>query len=264
MSRTRKYIKSHARKSGKGRFPRNNKKFNELFLDESGEVGSIKASSKKIYNICNDDSYSDVCADTNRMKRVLRKQAGRPWNDVQSEFLSEFDARTFQGRTVREWLDYIVEQDVILQKDGSVTDARGMRVGYFWEEMYVHPATGTLEISPSQKKKYRRIIPHTVFEMDGTLYHKHEGLWYRVKMKNFTKTKNWWGYGYNYITLVQPDVFVDENEYLCSHRRATSFNYSSKYGLDPKGRGWYCIWKQSANSKEIARLKEKYDIKKAA
>jgi hypothetical protein len=83
-------------------------------------------------------------------------------------------------------------------------------------------------------------------------------------MRNFTKSKNWWGYGYNYTTLVQPDVFVDENEYLFTHRRATSFSYSSKYGLDPKGRGWYCIWKQSANSREIARRGKGEETKKAA
>jgi hypothetical protein len=29
-----------------------------------------------------------------------------------------------------------------------------------------------------------------------------------------------------------------------------------EYGHSPSGKVWYCIWKQSANSKEIAKLKK--------
>lgn len=236
------------------KFPRNCKKFNNCFLDEDGEAGSFKATGKRIHKISGTCSNRDVYPNTNRMKRVLKKQAGRPWNDVQSEFLKEFDSRTFEGHTIREWLDYIVEQDVILHDDGRITDPRGLRVGFWWEELYVHPITGTLEVAPSQRSKYRRTFPKTVFEMDGTLYHEHEGLWYRVKMKNFEKKKQWWGYGYDYLVLDPPDVFVKDEWGFRATRRYNSFSYSGKYGLDPKGRGWYCIWKQSANSREIAKL----------
>jgi hypothetical protein len=138
-----------------------------------------------------------------------------------------------------------------------------MRVGYFWEEMYVHPVTGILCIAPSQKSKYRHTIEQKVWELDGTLYYEHEDLWYRVKMKNFEKKKMWWGYGYEYDLLTPRDVFQGDNAFLYS-RRATSVNYSAKYGLDPKGRAWYCIFKESANSREIARVKAKYFDKKAA
>ena len=262
MSRSRKkYLAPDHGK--KGRFPRRSKKVEQNFLDEDG--GCTRVGMRAIHNI-HERSYEPcrgVAADTRKMRRVLGKQVGRPWDDVKSEFLRGYDSRSFEGHTIREWLDFVVEENVIVQDDGRITDPRGLRVGYFWEELYVDPITKLLCLAPHERQKYRYTIEQKVFELDGTLYHEHEGLWYRVKMKYFEKAKRWWGYGYEYLTLVPPDVFVDEYRDFGTRRRV-SFSYSKKYGLDSKGRGWYCIWKQSANSREIAKLKAKYDTKKAA
>ncbi len=263
MSRSRrKYLTPDHGK--KGRYPRHSKKFEENFLDEDGGVSS-RVNMRKLHNILERDHEPcrGIAADTRKMRRVLGKQTGRPWNEVQGEFLREFDSRTFEGHTMREWLDYVVEINVIIHKNGKITDPSGLRVGYFWAELYVHPQTGILCLAPHERSKYRHIIPQKVFKLDGTLYHEHEGLWYRVKMKHFEEVNNWWGHGHDY-TLVTDAFIVDPNGLVIGYRN-TSGMFREKYGLDPKGQAWYCIWKQSANSKEIARLKAKhFSDKKAA
>ena len=246
------------------KFPRNCKKFNELFLDEEGEAGPIKATGKRIHKISGTENDRCIYADVNMMKRYLRKRIGDPWNDVQSDFLSRFDSRTFEGHTVREWLtDYTVETKCMIEEDGTVTDKRGMKLGGWWEEFYVHPDSQTLELAPCTRSKYRNETPQKVFELNGILYHEHEGLWYRVKMKEINKTRTWWGYGYEFLSLHPSDAFLTF-DYFNRCRRSEAYVFRGKYGLSPEGKAWYCIWKQSANSKEIAHLKSKYFGREAA
>ena len=262
MSRSRrKYlVPDHGKK---GRFPRHHKKFDIDITDEELDNPSRMSMRKPhILAIPYGEDCRGVAADIRKMTRVLRKQVGRTWDEVQGEFLREYDSRTFEGYTIREWLDNIVEHNVIIHKNGNITDARGLCLGYFWNDLYIHPETGILCLSPEQSK-YRYTTPRKVWELDGTLYHEHEGIWYRVKMKVFEKGKNWWGWGHDY-TVGESDVFMPDPHGILSSRR-DSWRFREKYGFDPKDRGWYCVWKQSANSKEIARLKSKYfSDKKAA
>lgn len=255
LSRRKSYLTTpdHGKK---GRFPRHHKKFEKNFSEDEGCVAKMGMRRPHIMDVPYGEDCRGVAADTHKMGRVLRKQVGRPWNKVQGEFLKEYDSRTFEGHTVREWLTYIVEQNVLIHKDGTITDAQGLRVGYFWEDLYVCPIRKTLEIAPSERKKTRYETPQKVFKLDGILYHEHDGLWYRVKMKVFVSGKNWWGWGHDY-TIAESDVFMPDPHGILSYRR-DSWKFREKYGFDPKGRGWYCVWKQSANSKEIARLKDKY------
>ena len=263
MSRSRKkYLTPDHGK--KGRFPRHHKKFDIDITDEEAD-SPFRMGMRKPHalSVPYDEDCRGVAADTRKMRRVLTKQVGRPWNEVQGEFLKEFDSRTFEGHTVREWLDYVVEQNVIIQKDGKITDTRGLSVGYYsWAELYVHPQTGILCLAPCERTKYVHDTPQRVFKLDSTLYHEHEGLWYRVKMKVFDKAKNWWGWGHDYSNVT--DVFIVDPHGLTVGYRSSGWMFQEKYGFDPKGRGWYCVWKQSANSKEIARLKAKYFSEKKA
>ena len=261
MSRSRKnyLVPDHGKK---GRFPRHSRKVEKIFMDEEDELCGTRVSMRKIHNLADcDNDCRGAYGDTRKMRRVLRKQVGRPWDDVQGEFLRDYDSRTFEGYTVREWLDYVVEENVIIQKNGKITDVRGLRNGYFSEDLYVCPIRKTLEVAKQEHKKARYGTPQKVFELDGTLYHQHEGLWYRVKMKNFENGKNWWGWGHDYDNIT--DVFISDPHGILSSR-GRSWMYREKYGFDSKGKAWYCVWKQSANSKEIARLKTKYFEKKAA
>lgn len=256
MSRSRrKYlVPDHGKK---GRFPRHHKKFDIDITDEEVDSPSRMGMRKPhILAVPYDEDCRGVAADIHKMRRVLGKQVGRPWSEVQGEFLKGYDSRTFEGHTIREWLDYVVEINVIIHKDGKITDPRGLRVGYFCEELYVHPQTGILCLSPQERSKYSHTTPQKVWGLDGTLYHEHEGIWYRVKMKVFDKGKKWWGWVHDYAAG-ESDVFMpDPHGILSSHR--DWWRFRDKYGLNPNGNAWYCVWKQSANSKEIARLKTKY------
>ena len=261
MSRSRRKTYLTPDHGKKGRFPRNHKKFNDDFCE--GDSPS-RMSMRRAHAVS--APYGEGCrgvyADTRKIKRVLRKQVGRPWGEVQGEFLEKFDARTFEGHTIREWLDHTVEQNVIVQKDGKLTDTRGSRIGYFWEDLYVHPTTDILSLALCEKNKYKFETPQKVWEMDGVLYHEHEDIWYRVKMQVFDKAKNWWGWGHDYANVT--DVFVPDPHGLVVGYRISGGMFREKYGFNKKGRAWYCTWKQSANSREIAHLKAKYFNKKAA
>jgi hypothetical protein len=187
------------------------------------------------------------------LHRFLQSRTGRPWDQVYSEICKEADDRSFEGHHLREYLDYDVEQHCTIDKDGEVLDQRGLHVARFWGEFYVHPETKTLEYT--EKKRYQRQeTPRTVFDMDGKCYHEHKGIWYRVEMEEVpgrpAKRLEYWP---SWIT----DAFLSNDFGFSIYFYAVANMLRDKYGLSPNGKCWYCTKKQSANSREIAKLKKK-------
>lgn len=195
------------------------------------------------------------------LRRFLHSRKGRPWNEVFSEICAEADDRSFEGHHLREYLDYEVEQNCFIGQDGKIYDKQGNSVVDFWGEFYVHPETGILEYA--EKKRYRQQDPvHSVFKMDGKLYHEHKDIWYRVEMEEFPIKD---GYLHDvYWPSDLHDVFISEELGFAIYRYRVASQLRDKYGLSPKKKCWYCVKKQSANSHEISKLKKKYDLESAA
>ena len=243
-------------RGSKTKFPRHCKAFNKT--DEDGNFLNNPQGMKQIYHLTpKGDDHGDIGTDFSVLRRFLRSRVGQPWDKVYSEICAEADLRSFPGHHLREWLDYEVEQKCTIGDDGEVLDHRGNHVkNSHWEEFYVHPKTGILEFDG--KKKWKRTPPEqSVFEMDGMLYHEHNGVWYRVKMQELKKIPSRF-LGSKHMVY---DEHCVENEViikgLCDNYPWNVIQKLEKeYGHSPNGRVWFCIWKESANSKEISKLKK--------
>lgn len=234
-------------KHSKGRFPRNCK--NLSMIDEDGQNVYSPHGMRSVHHYT--VKYEDrgyLGTDSAILHRFLQSRKGRPWNQVYSEICKEADDRSFKGYHLREYLDYEVEQNCIIDKDGEVLDQRGLHISRF-RGFYVHPETGNLEYI--EKKRWRiPEIPHTVFEMNGRFYHEHEGIWYRVDMEEVPSPAKHHDYWPSWIT----DTFIGFEFAIYFYAVANILR--DKYGLSPNGKCWYCTKKQSANSREIAKLKK--------
>lgn len=257
--RTKKFLEGGY--SGKGKFPRGTKKYRQC-EDEDGPL-CPPVGMKRQHQFANKDcDWGSVGTNFKYLKRFLRSRVGQNWDDVYSEICASADARSFEGNHLREWLDFAV--DVKTHMEGEkIVDHHGcdVTVSFHRDNFYVNPLTNKLEVAtPRKRKHWRESIPKTVFELDGIHYHEHEGIWYRVQMQEAPKVRNRWGY----LTYASsyPDQFLSfgyEHNYWSIERKLRD-----KYGYSPEGKVWYCIHKESANSKEIARLKKSLQQKNAA
>lgn len=249
---SKKFLASDGRKFGK--FPRNVKKAN--LVDEDGPV-PLPSGMKKPHRVYGkyDQKYSSV--DYSLLRRILKGNKGRKWDDVYSELCAAVDGRTFEGKELRGFIDHYVRQNVTIHKDGSVVDNTGHEVGSFWSQFYIHPETGNLEYV-SVKRWRARKSDKKIFEVDGKQYHKHDGLWYRVTMVEFEIPRY---YDSRYSGLVFNDAFVGHSANYgyftyCDTLLKLEFNY----GKSENGKLQYCKEKQSANKEEIKRLKKKHKL----
>jgi hypothetical protein len=245
-----------------GKFPRSTKKLNKA--DEDGQAdcpsGMKKAHVLSGWWDYGGGGYGDYAL----LSRWLQSKVGKPWDDVHSEVCGNSDARSWAGHRLREALDSLVEQNCTLDADGTLRDDRGHELlGWRRHQFYVHPETKKLEEVSRKRHHWKKDIKQTVFEMDGQLYHDHNGIWFRVEMKPVPKEKQG---SYSIHSRWFTDAFranaepktLDERRYW--NWWGWTDALKRKYGLSPEGELWYCCGKQSANSKEIERLKKKHKL----
>ncbi|CAN5950995.1 unnamed protein product [Sphagnum jensenii] len=116
----------------------------------------------------------------------IRKNVGRKWDDVFSEFCASLDRRSINGHHIWTHLMQEVELNTYVGVDGKIYcwgswGWRGEVTGY-----YVHPLTQILEYKDSGSWKrgiYRRSKEHIIPVPDAHEwnYKQIEGLWFRVK-----------------------------------------------------------------------------------
>lgn len=233
----------------KGRFPRRTKKLKAK--DEDGNTYAPHGM-RKVHFANKWHDGDGPGTDFAVLRRFLMSRKGKPWDQVYSEICAEADARSFPGHHLREWLEYAVEQNCLIGEDGVVRNARGMEIGMCRRgEFYVHPVTKKLEVIIRPRVRSRR-LPQTVFDMDGQLYHEHEGVWYRVQMAEVPRENKWY---YNTWDILS-DKFIAHELNYGRYEYGMIRKLEEKYGHSPDHRPWYCVWKQSANTKEITRLKK--------
>jgi hypothetical protein len=126
--------------------------------------------------------FTDVL---NPVKGFLRKNLGRPWNEVYSELRRGLDVRKVTGRHVFQHLDRMVQQHCFEDVKGNIRsyDRDGRQV----EGFYVHPRTGLLSYAPrtSRAERQRGSLlgrPVLGFWIDqARAYRILDGIWYIVK-----------------------------------------------------------------------------------
>jgi len=237
----------------KGRFPRGSKKIRVIDENESTPPCGMR----KIHHYANKfGTFSATSASNHKMRRWLRRQVGRSWDDVYSELCSQADHRTFEGHELREWLPVdtncqLEDGEVVSRTYGPVMKSYGF---------YVHPETRTLEYRAEKwRHKKRQTLPQKVFEVNGKQYYCHtDGLWYRVEMIEVVRLSQWC----DNLDTVGEDAFIPTNIPLGTWGSRWHFKNAlpKMYGRSPNNQLWWCKSKESANSKEIATVREKYGI----
>lgn len=248
----KRFIESN--KVDKGKFPRSTKKLRKM--NDEGESVQVM-SMTRVHRLANKFGLPHHEYDMAVMRRFLLQRRGRPWNEVYSEICAEADARSYSGHQLRQWLEYLVERNCTL-KDEKIHDERGREVLRWGSRtFYVHPETQILEYI-EQKRTHYSFECQTIFEVNGKLYHKHnDGLWYRVVMEQVPWIKHpvaYWHYNYDKVI----DAFGTCGSGFYWRNARDSF--LKKYGRSPKGKEWYCVKKESANHREIAKVKKQYGL----
>ena len=99
----------------------------------------------------NAKEFSDVLGP---LRRYLRKQVGRPWNQVWSEISRTLDNRSLSGQHILDHIRWEVTQQARLGADGGVYDTR-LSAPIPVSGLYVHPTTGLLCYAPESWRGYR-------------------------------------------------------------------------------------------------------------
>jgi hypothetical protein len=260
----------------KRKYPRGNQKlkFDERRAMDDLETGPHREQMRKAHSVAHDYDYSER-HNWKVLRRLLESNLGRPWDEVYSEICQAFDHRCRDGWELRDWMCGMYVEVKCQMIDGHVYDGKGSRVdssyGRFGD-YYVHPETGLL--CKAEYVPWRRAAPEElrpkVLELDDTLYHEHNGTWYRVKFKRLWKSERLAEdvignrvFRYKRATApdwqIRKDVFLGKELSTSCAYHSVGRHFDKKYGPDENGEHRYCHWKQAANSKEIAKLKKKYE-----
>lgn len=131
------------------------------------------------------------------LQRFLRKNVGRPWDKVYSEICAGLDRRKVTGLHIFTHVNDFVEKNCYFSEDGKphhLSWGKESPVRWF----YVHPRTGLLCEAPRtrpgarKRKRIAALAEETTFLRldDETGYRKHEGVWYRVKLRRIS-VRSW-------------------------------------------------------------------------
>jgi hypothetical protein len=135
----------------------------------------------------------------NPLRRFLRSNVGRLWDDVYSEIMAGINMNNAVQFHVWQHLIQFGEVETKTYMRGNtviVNDKMPHRIGSSYrEEFYVHPLDGTLRFAP-RENRYRN--PHAKiqrsldedryidFKKPLTQYHRINGVWYAIAMRKAT------------------------------------------------------------------------------
>jgi hypothetical protein len=146
--------------------------------DYPEEYGGFRSSSRK--RQVNAKGFSDFLSP---LRGAIRKNIGRPWDDVFGEFCQVLDRRGLSGYHIWTHLMWEVETNTYLGEDGEVygRPAFGGRPSKV-ERFYVHPLTGLLLYKEPRRFRRLKNEPKPDFpvpENEPQVYRKIDGLWFR-------------------------------------------------------------------------------------
>lgn len=215
-----------------------------IFDDDAPKRGKMKP--------C-DARYEDRKEQTDLLgplRRFLRSNVGRPWNDIWSEICQH--NQDHMGQHLRNHVEGFVYLNVTRQ-DGNLYSDTGYRINSWSSVFYVDPDDGILRFIPKPPRKRTKRISKFV-EVNGQKYFYHEGIWYRVRTKPIPKPVkrrrlSLSGNYYDDYFYTFRDAFLGNVSVI---RYTNHYQVAEFYGES----GVYVEWKQQANSREIRKLKK--------
>lgn len=134
-------------------------------------------------------SHKELTDVLSPLRGYLRKNVGRPWNDVYSEICHAVDRRTTTGAHIFMHLWQYVERHSSMGENGKVYSRLWRHEVNEW---YVHPLTGVL--CYKERKRCQWEAPQTPGEIkigEGKSYQRINGIWYYTEwvLTNPWKTK---------------------------------------------------------------------------
>ena len=131
------------------------------------------------------------------LRRFLRKNVGRPWDQVYSEMKKHLDDRKVTGRHVFEHVDDEVETHALIGDDGELYRLRYGEIAPIYG-LYVDPRTGLLCWSDRKPWWRERRKSKTAREEGSyarlsanTAYVKIKGIWYFIEYKIYEKSADY-------------------------------------------------------------------------
>jgi hypothetical protein len=100
----------------------------------------------------NAKEFSDVLGP---LRRYLRKQVGRPWNNVWSEIAKTLDSRSLTGQHIFDHIRWEVEQDACIGEDGRLYHKGRSGSIEVMSGLYVHPVTRLLCYKAERPFRFR-------------------------------------------------------------------------------------------------------------
>lgn len=123
------------------------------------------------------------------LRRYLRSQVGRSWDDVYSELCLRLDTSTMTGQHVFQHVWDYVERHVEIV-DGIVYRKPCQHPQWdrldrnYGDRFYIHPDTGILSVVKKKRKLSAKPTCDRLILDDYHQYRKLDGIWYLVTFKN--------------------------------------------------------------------------------
>lgn len=166
-------------------------------IEEDDEItfrSTQRISMKRPYKI--DESWKELTDFISPLQGFVRKNVGRVWNDVFSEFCAQYDQRSVLTKHLFQHLKGFVERKMVEREDGQLYSMsryngwRSLEEGY--EQFYVDPRDGILKENPhyrswrQTRKEYHRAAvesrKRTIRDVDNlTELQLINGTWFKVK-----------------------------------------------------------------------------------
>jgi len=171
------------------------------------------------------------------LRRYLRAQVGRPWNDVYSDICQVFISGAY-GNRLREFVSWEVDVSV-KEVDGELVNDRGYAV--YADSLYVHPQTGVLTRSPSRTRRRWKNKPRfeSVDLSSRQKLVKVDGLWFVVSLATIPGAEVT---ERPFDVVLKQSVFAEDLKYTWGNELYRTW-----------GPGLYAAEKRQANSREISR-----------
>lgn len=172
--------------------------------DYEDEVGGFHSSARRRVWGYDAKEFSDVL---NPLLGNLRKNVGRPWNDVFSEFCACLDRRSNSGYHIYTHLMMEVTTNAFFQ-NGILCH----RTRYGWIRKvygyYVHPETGLLQYEPV-KRRHKKEKPITKINLEGGSWFERENdLWYHCHIEENHDKKSLYFEGTHCYEYLVPDYVI--------------------------------------------------------
>jgi hypothetical protein len=193
------------------------------------------------------------------IKKYLRKQLGRPWNKIYSEFCEHFKKTSVSQSHLLDHVSWYVEQNVFyLTENGKKIPytSQGYRLteeNSTYPQFYVCPETGLLKEAPVRTLKNKKKNQESFREIDDRFYKEIDDIWYELTLFHFLVEYKNGKYSFKIPKNLKGNTVDPYSALDVIHRNAIIDSHGhNRYG---KYKNSICTQKRQLSSKEIKKLK---------